>query len=89
MAEAGLEAIRVAKENGSWEALDAIERLEVPEDLDAALDANATARAHFDAFPPGARKQILYRISQAKRPETRAKRVEEAVRLAEQNLRAV
>ena len=77
-----------AKQDGSWTALDSVEALEVPDDLAAALAANPTAAAYFDAFPPGAKKQILWWVASAKRPETRAKRIAETVRLAEQNVRA-
>lgn len=56
------------------EALDAIEALEVPDDLAAALGRNAAARRHFDSFRPGSRKLILTWIGTAKRPDTRAAR---------------
>mgnify|MGYP006154658151 CR=1 FL=1 len=46
------------------------------------------ARANFDAFPRSARRGILEWITQAKKPETRAKRVEETARLAQENVRA-
>ena len=88
IAESGLEVIRVAKENGSWESLERIDRLEVPDDLAAAFAANPIALAHYEAFPQSAKKQILQRIASAKRSETRAKRIAETVRLAEKNVRA-
>ena len=88
IAPAGQAVIERAREDGSWTALDSVEALEVPVDLAAALAANPKASAHFDAFPPGARKQILWWVVSAKRPETRAKRIGETVRLAEQNVRA-
>jgi uncharacterized protein YdeI (YjbR/CyaY-like superfamily) len=88
MTPAGQSKIDAAKRDGSWTTLDAFERLEVPGDLAKALKANSKAKAHFDAFPPGACKQILYWVGSAKRPETRAKRVAEAVRLAAENVRA-
>ena len=88
MEASGLEAIRVAKENGSWAALEASDRLEIPEDLAAALATNTAAQRHFATFPPSAKRIILGRIREAKRPETRAKRIEETVRLAAENRRA-
>jgi uncharacterized protein YdeI (YjbR/CyaY-like superfamily) len=88
IAEPGLAAIRTAQGNGSWEALDAVDRLELPDDLAAALAANPAALANYDAFPPSAKKLIIHRVTSAKRPETRAKRIEETVRLAERNERA-
>lgn len=53
--------------------------LPVPPELAAALAEDAAASAHFDAFPPGARRDYCEWIGEAKRPETRAKRVAEAV----------
>ena len=57
-------------------------RWTVPRDLATALRAYPDAKRHFDAFPPSARKVILAWIGDAKRPETRARRVEETARLA-------
>jgi len=88
MAAAGLAAIEAAKAAGSWSKLDASRSLAVPRDLAAAMRAYPSARKHFDAFPPSARPAILQWIAAAKRPETRAKRVEETARLAQENIRA-
>ena len=88
MAPAGLEKIKAAKRDGSWRALDSVERGEVPPDLTKALAANPAARRHFDAFPPSSKKIILTWIARAKRPDTRAKRVAETVRQAAKNLKA-
>jgi uncharacterized protein YdeI (YjbR/CyaY-like superfamily) len=75
MAPAGLAAIERAKTNGSWEVLDAVERLEVPADLAAALDARPPAAANFAAFTPSARKNLLGWVALAVRPGTRAARI--------------
>jgi uncharacterized protein YdeI (YjbR/CyaY-like superfamily) len=88
MAPPGLAAVEAAKADGSWDALSAVEALEVPEDLAAALAADPVAAWHFDAFPPSSKKMILYWIASAKRPQTRAGRIEETVRLAAKNVRA-
>ncbi len=88
MAPAGLAAIERAKANGSWTMLDSVERLEVPEDLAAALDGPSSAAANFAAFPPGARKAALTWIAQAQRPETRAARVRDIAEAAARNVRA-
>ena len=53
--------------------------VEVPEDLQAALKKNKKALAAFDAFPPGHRREYVNWITEAKRPETRAKRLATAV----------
>lgn len=88
MMETGLVKIEAAKRDGSWTILDAVEDLVIPPDLAAALDAYPSARANFEAFPRSAKRGILEWIVIAKTAATRAKRVEETARLAEQNIRA-
>jgi uncharacterized protein YdeI (YjbR/CyaY-like superfamily) len=87
MAPAGLAAIDRAKANGSWELLDSVERLEVPDDLAAVLEGRPPAAANFSAWPPGVRKQALASIAQARRPETRADRIRKIVEAAARNER--
>jgi uncharacterized protein YdeI (YjbR/CyaY-like superfamily) len=77
LTEAGAQVIDSAVADGSWSLLDDVENLVVPEDLEAALSARAGARQSWDAFPRSARRGILEWIVQAKRPETRARRVTE------------
>lgn len=86
MAKPGLAKVLAAKADGSWSKLETVEALAVPEDLARAL-AGAAAR-NFDAFPRSAKRGILEWILQAKRPETRAKRIAETARLAARNQRA-
>jgi uncharacterized protein YdeI (YjbR/CyaY-like superfamily) len=88
MADAGLAKIDAAKQDGSWSALDAVEALEIPVDLEAALAVYETARGYFDAFPRSVKRGILEWIANAKKPETRAKRIQETAQLAADNLRA-
>ncbi|NTU63820.1 MAG: hypothetical protein HGB05_10570 [Chloroflexi bacterium] len=88
MAPAGLAKIEAARQDGSWNALDAIEALEIPPDLATALAANPIAQQYFEAFPRSVKRGILEWIATAKKPETRAKRVEETARLAADNIRA-
>lgn len=85
---AGMAKIEAAKRDGSWSALDAVEDLDVPPDLAAALIAAPAASANFEAFPRSAKRGILEWIAMAKRPETRAKRIAETARLAAENIRA-
>ena len=85
---AGLAAIARAKANGAWESLDAAEAGQVPEDLAAALAANEVAGANFVAFSLSGRQMLLSWVLGAKRPETRAGRVAEVVRMAALNKRA-
>ena len=88
MEPAGLAAIERAKANGSWGVLDAVERLEVPDDLAAALEGRPPAALNFDAFPPSARKMLLGWIAVAQRPETRAARIAKVAEAAARNERA-
>ena len=88
MAPAGLAAIERAKANGSWEVLDSVERLEVPSDLAAALEAHPPAATNFAAFPPSARKQLLAWLALAMRPDTRAARIHQVAEAAARNERA-
>jgi uncharacterized protein YdeI (YjbR/CyaY-like superfamily) len=81
MAPAGLAAVESAKANGSWSTLDSVEALEVPDDLALAL-AQADACAQFELLAPSQRKMALYWISEAKRPATRATRIEKTVAAA-------
>jgi uncharacterized protein YdeI (YjbR/CyaY-like superfamily) len=87
MASAGLAAIERAKANGSWTILDSSDRLEVPDDLAAALDAAPPAAANFAAFPPSTRKQLLSWIATAVRPATRAARITKVAGAAARNER--
>jgi uncharacterized protein YdeI (YjbR/CyaY-like superfamily) len=88
MAEPGLRMIELAKQTGTWTALDAVERLEEPADLKAALGADSKARANWDAFPPSTRRAILEWILNAKREATRNKRIAETAEKAAENIRA-
>ena len=76
---AGLAKIEAAKRDGSWEKLDAVERLEIPPDLLKAFARAKAAQRNFLAMSPSMRKGMLARINEAKRPETRAARVKEVV----------
>jgi hypothetical protein len=52
---------------------------EMPADLSEALDSSPAARATFDAFPPSCRREYVEWVVEAKRPETRTKRIAQAV----------
>lgn len=75
MTDAGRRAVEVAKANGWWTISDQVEDLVEPPELSAALDASPPARANWDAFPPSARKQMLWTVVSAAKPETKAARV--------------
>lgn len=88
IASAGLEAIETAKQNGTWTALDELEALTIPEDLQKLFSKNKIAAKHWDGFPRSSKRGILEWILNAKRPETRQKRIDETVKLAEKNIKA-
>jgi uncharacterized protein YdeI (YjbR/CyaY-like superfamily) len=88
MKAAGARVVAAARADGSWSKLDAVDALEVPDDLAAALDARPPARERFEGFPRSTRRGILEWVTSAKRPETRAKRVRETAELAQRGERA-
>lgn len=88
MAKAGLATIQIAKENGTWIALEHVEKTTIPPDLHNALNKNKTAHKNFLSFPRSSKKMILEWIQNAKKEETRAKRIAETVTLAARNVRA-
>jgi uncharacterized protein YdeI (YjbR/CyaY-like superfamily) len=83
MTDAGRRAVEVAQANGWWTRYDAVEDLIEPDDLAAALDASPAARTAWDGFPPSTRKQLLWSVLIAVRPETRARRIAAIVADAE------
>lgn len=86
--KSGYEAIALAKENGSWSALDDVENGVIPEDLQIAFDANKNAFKNYRGFTQGQRKSYLYWLNQAKREETRQKRIKEIITLCEQGIKS-
>lgn len=89
MTPAGLAAIEQAKANGSWTRFDKMDDEPIPDDLAEALALNSAARHHFDAFAPSYRKMMIGWVLEAKRPETRQRRIERIVTSAARNERAV
>lgn len=85
MTPTGLEKIEAAKNDGSWSFLNDIDDLVIPEDLENALNANPNAKVNFNSFSDSIKKQILFWIKSAKRPENRMKRIEKVVMLASEN----
>jgi uncharacterized protein YdeI (YjbR/CyaY-like superfamily) len=77
MRPAGLREVERARADGRWEqAYESQSRVTVPDDLARALAANERARAFFATLDSANRYAILYRIGTAKKPETRAKRID-------------
>jgi uncharacterized protein YdeI (YjbR/CyaY-like superfamily) len=82
MRPAGLREVELAKQDGRWDdAYDSPSTATVPDDFQAALDAEPAAAEFFASLGSSKRYSFLYRITDAKRPETRAKRIAEYVEL--------
>ena len=75
MAPAGHAAIALAKKTGAWAALEHVDAMVMPADLKKALAATAGAAAKFKALTPSRQKQFLYFMHDAKKDETRLKRI--------------
>lgn len=88
MHPAGLAAIELAKQNGNWTALDEVEKIVIPQDLEEGFKKNKIALKNWDKFSRSSKRGILEWILNAKKPETRKKRINETITLAEKNIKA-
>ena len=80
MKPAGLAQVQAAKEDGRWDAAyPPASAATVPEDLQRALDENPKAKAFFKTLRGANRYAVIYRVHDAKRPETRARRIAQYV----------
>jgi uncharacterized protein YdeI (YjbR/CyaY-like superfamily) len=84
MKPAGLEQVELAKADGRWEAAYASPaNAAVPDDLRSALDGSPRAAEHFATLTRANRYAIIYRLDDAKKPQTRARRLETLVGMLE------
>jgi uncharacterized protein YdeI (YjbR/CyaY-like superfamily) len=84
MRPAGLAEVEAAKADGRWEAAYEGQRnAAVPDDLQRELDANPAAAESFASLDSANRYAIIYRLNDAKRPETRARRLRQFVEMLE------
>lgn len=88
MHQSGLNIIKLGKKNGSWTALDKVEKGIVPEDLMTEFKNNKVAFDNYQNFAPSYRKSYLYWLNQAKRQETRIKRIQEIIDLCQANIKS-
>jgi len=88
MHQSGLDIINDAKQNGSWTALDNVENLIIPEDLQLAFSENLKAFENYQNFARGYRKSYLYWLNQAKRDATRNKRIISIIEFCQNNLKS-
>lgn len=82
MTPAGLACIEIAKENGSWNILDSVDALIIPDDLENEFQTAAGSKEFFLSLSKSIRKQMLYWVISAKRTETRQNRITEIVESA-------
>ncbi|MCC1484995.1 YdeI/OmpD-associated family protein [Winogradskyella immobilis] len=87
MHQSGLAIIKSGKKNGSWTALDDVEKGIIPETLQLAFNKNPKAFSNYNNFAPSYRKSYLYWLNQAKREETKEKRIAEIIRLCDANIK--
>ncbi len=88
ISEVGYKSIEIAKENGSWTILDAVEALFVPEDLQDAFDSDNESQEYYNSLSNSAKKRILYGLFSAKRKETRQKRILEILESAHNSFKS-
>lgn len=84
----GLEKVKAAKIDGSWKALDDVENGVIPEDLQLMFNREKVAYINYQGFAPSYRKNYLYWLKQAKREDTRQKRITEIISLCKQNIKS-
>ncbi len=86
MTPAGLAVVDEAKDSGSWDAWTHVEELNIPPDLEKAIKADPEARRTWASYTPSRRKGVLYRLTGAKRPETRARYLRDIIESMARNL---
>ncbi|WP_299157204.1 YdeI/OmpD-associated family protein [uncultured Tenacibaculum sp.] len=85
MHPSGEKKIETAKKNGSWTALDDVENLIIPNDLQIRFNQNLIAHTNYQNFAKSYKKGYLYWLYQAKREATRLKRIEIIIQLCQAN----
>jgi len=83
----GLRKIECAKNDGSWVALDDVENLVIPEDLQLAFNSNSMAHENYKKFSMSYKKGYLYWLHSGKRKATREKRITEIIKLCSENIK--
>ena len=83
---AGLVVIKAAKNSGTWDAWKHVEELTIPPDLEKAIKANPEASRNWVSYSASRRKGVLYRLASAKRPDTRARYLQDIIENMARNL---
>ncbi|WP_299114529.1 YdeI family protein [uncultured Winogradskyella sp.] len=86
--EPGWKMIELAKETGTWTAMDDVESGVIPDNLQQAFDKNPRAFENYQNFSKGYRKGYLSWLNSAKREETKQKRIAEIIRLCDANIKS-
>ena len=87
MHDSGRRMITIAKQTGTWTAMDAVENGIIPKALQQAFDRHPMAFKNYKSFAPSYRKNYLSWLHSAKREETKAKRIEEIIRYCAANIK--
>jgi uncharacterized protein YdeI (YjbR/CyaY-like superfamily) len=87
MTELGMKAVEDAKQSGKWDKAYSSRRgkIEIPDDLLSELKLNKLAYENFKAFPPSARFMYIHWLNEAKRNDTRIRRINTIVYRSEKN----
>ena len=80
--------VEIAQQNGTWNFLDDVEKLILPDDLKEAFENDPKAKYYYERFPRSSKRGILEWIKNAKQENTRKKRIEETVEKASENRKA-
>jgi len=84
MTPAGMACIETAKQNGSWNVLDEVEMLVIPNDLEKAFKLRKGTKKYFLTLNKSAIKLMLQSIALARKPETRQRRIEKIIQVIEE-----
>lgn len=88
MTPAGMEKIEIAKQNGSWTKLDHVDNFLIPPELKKVFVKNKKVLKWFEGLAKSRRKQWLYRLHNAKLPETKAKRIADLITEATEKIKS-
>ncbi|MBK9736304.1 MAG: YdeI/OmpD-associated family protein [Saprospiraceae bacterium] len=88
MSKPGLDMVDKAQKTGSWTALDDVENLILPLEMDIIFQKNPIAFGYWEQFPRSVKRGILEWIFNAKKPETKTARIQKTVQMAAENKRA-
>ena len=84
MKPSGLKAVEAAKQDGRWDAAYASQKnIEVPADFQSALEKNRKAKTFFESLTNSKRYPFLFRVTTAKKTETREKRIRQFIEMLE------